>query len=90
MTVVISNMKYTPNPSKIRCSDGSAVVFGDTIAVVTNTEFFSFQYTFYVEESNRECVWQSCDWTISKPSWNIVFSRPAPQTSAVSLGPNRL
>ena len=80
MTVVISNMKYTPNPSKIRCSDGSAVVFGDTIAVVTNTEFFSFQYTFYVEESNRECVWQSCDWTISKPSWNIVFS-PTPTLS---------
>ena len=80
MTVVISNMKYTPNPSKIRCSDGSAVVFGDTIAVVTNTEFFSFQYTFYVEESNRECVWQSCDWTISKPSWNIVFS-PNPTLS---------
>ena len=80
MTVVISNMKYTPNPSKIKCSDWSAVIFGDTIAVVTNTEFFSFQYTFYVEESNRECVWESCNWTISKPSWSIVFS-PTPTLS---------
>ena len=80
MTVVVSNMKYTPNPSKIRCSDGSAVIFGDTIAVVTNTEFFSFQYTFFVEESNRECVWESCDWTISKPSWSIVFN-PTPTLS---------
>ena len=81
MTVIVSNMRYTPNPSKIKCSDGSAVVFGDTIAVVTNTEFFSFQYTFYVEERNRECVWQSCDWTISKPSWTIV---PTPATVSLN------
>ena len=80
LIVKVRDMTYTPNPSKIRCSDGSAVVFGDTIAVVTNTEFFSFQYTFYVEETNRKCVWESCDWTISKPSWNIEFS-PVPVLS---------
>ena len=79
-TYLIENMHYTPNPNGIKCSDASAIVFGDTIAVVTNTEFFSFQYTFYVEETNRECVWQSCNWTISKPSWAIVFN-PVPSLS---------
>ena len=83
------NMKYKPNPNKIKCSDASAVVYSidhldpnvdDTIAVVTNTEFFSFQYTFFVEETNRDCVWQSCDWSISKPSWNIQFN-PVPSLS---------
>ena len=92
-TYYIENMHYTPNPNTIKCSDGSVIVFGlpedpdapvhDTAmcaAVVTNTEFFSFQYTFYIEETNRECVWSSCDWTISKPSWGIEFS-PAPTLS---------
>ena len=80
-TYYIENMKYTPNPSKIQCSDNSAVVFGDTIAVVTNTEFFSFQYSFFVEEDKRECVWDQCTWEISKPSWAIEFN-PVPQTSS--------
>ena len=75
-------LEYSPNPSKIQCSDASAVVYSidpldpnvdDTIAVVTNTEFFSFQYTFFIEETNSECVWDSCYWTISKPSWSIEF-----------------
>jgi hypothetical protein len=79
-TYHIQNMHYTPNPDKIKCSDASAIVFGDTIAVVTNTEFFSFQYTFFVEETNRECVWESCNWTISKPSWAIEFN-PVPALS---------
>ena len=60
-----------PNPTGIRCSEESAVVFGDTIAVVTNTEFFSFQYTFIIKETNPECVWNPCKWEISKPSWTI-------------------
>ena len=76
----IEGMKYTPNPNKIQCSDASAVVFGDTIAVVTNTEFFSFQYSFFVEEDNRECIWDRCSWDISKPSWAIEFD-PTPQIS---------
>ena len=79
-TYHIESMHYTPNPDGIKCSDASAVVYGDTIAVVTNTEFFSFQYTFFVEETNRECVWQSCNWTISKPSWALVFN-PIPSLS---------
>ena len=86
-TYHIESMKYTPNPNKIQCSDASAVVFGppgadaDTIAVVTNTEFFSFQYTFFVEEANRDCIWESCTWEISKPSWAIEFN-PTPQVSS--------
>ena len=92
-TFHIENMHYTPNPNTIKCSDGSAVVFAlpedpdapvqDTAmcaAVVTNTEFFSFQYTFYVEETNRSCVWESCNWSISKPSWAIEFN-PVPIVS---------
>ena len=88
-TVHIQNMKYTPNPNKIKCSDASAVVYSvdplnpnvdDTIAVVTNTEFFSFQYTFYVEETNSNCKWESCNWAINKPSWAIEYN-PEPTLS---------
>ena len=92
-TYHIENMHYTPNPNTIKCSDGSVIMFGlpedpnapvhDTAmcaAVVTNTEFFSFQYTFYIEETNRECVWESCNWSISKPSWAIEFN-PVPTVS---------
>ena len=78
MVVSVTNMKYSPEPSKIVCTTENAVVFGapdsdaDTIAVVTNTEFFSFQYDFMVEEiGHSECIWNSCNWKISKPSWTI-------------------
>ena len=87
MTINVSNMKYTPNPSKVRCTDGSAVVFGvpgsdaDTIAVVTNTEFFSFQYTFFVEETNNLCNWESCEWSINKSSWTL---NPKPVTTSLN------
>ena len=70
MLVTVENMRYTPNPCKIQCTDGSAVVFGDTIAVVTNTEFFSFNYDFSVQETGLS-VWDECVWSISKPSWHI-------------------
>lgn len=70
MRVVVSNMRYTPNPTPIRCTDANAVVFGDTIAVVTETEFFSFNYDFYVMEQGRS-LWDECEWSISKPSWRI-------------------
>ena len=76
-------LHYSPKPAKIRCTDPGAVVYGapdaeaDTIAVVTNTEFFSFQYTFKVEESEHEtCVWDDCIWTIDKPSWAIEYGDP--------------
>ena len=71
------NITYSPSPEKIICTTPSAVVFGmpgaeaDTVAVVTNTEFFSFQYSFYVVEPNRECIWNSCKWSINKPSWSL-------------------
>ena len=71
------SLTYSPLPDKIHCTDPDAVVFGpflDTIAVVTNTEFFAFQYSFEVKESvHPECVWDKCEWSISKPSWTIEF-----------------
>ena len=70
MRVVVTNMRYTPNPTPIQCTDIHAVVSGDTIAVVTETEFFSFNYDFYVMEQGRS-LWDECEWSISKPSWNI-------------------
>ena len=79
MVVTIKDMTYAPNPTKIRCTDEGAVVYGfpyadaDTIAVVTNTEFFSFQYNFRIDENYEECVWDSCHWTISKPSWAVEY-----------------
>ena len=75
MTVTITNLHYEPQPSPIYCTDENAVVYGpnhDTIAVVTNTEFFSFQYIFKVNEAaHSSCIWDNCEWTISKPSWAI-------------------
>jgi hypothetical protein len=82
-------LAYTPIPEKIQCTTPGAVVFGlpnadaDTVAVVTNTEFFSFQYTFRVKESKHnevECPWTHCDWTISKPSWSIEYD-PTPKVN---------
>ena len=78
-TFYIEDMHYKPKLDKLRCTSPGAVVYGlpgateDTVAVVTNTEFFSFQYEFYVEETNQQCVWEGCDWSISKPSWAIEF-----------------
>ena len=85
VTLIISNMKYTPAPDIIRPTQVSTTCFGlpedpnvpDTAmcaAVVTNTEFFSFKYTFYVEETNPKCQWDACTWEISKPSWNITYT----------------
>ena len=71
------SLSYSPNPDRILCTTPDAVVFGpfhDTVAVVTNTEFFSFQYTFKVKEAKHPwCVWDKCIWTISRPSWAIEF-----------------
>ena len=91
MVVTVKDMTYAPDPNNIQCMDEGAIVFGlpenhsipDTAfaaAVVTNTEFFSFQYSFRVEESYEECVWDSCLWNISKPSWAIEYD-PNPKMS---------
>ena len=87
-TFHIENMKYAPNPYNIKPNAAATSWFAlpedpnvpDTAmcsAVVTNTEFFSFQYTFYVEETNSKCLWDNCTWTISKPSWTL---EPTPAT----------
>ena len=81
MKVTVTNMKYTPKPEKFGPSDGATAWFGipedpnvpDTAmcaAVVTNTEFFSFRYQFYVEEDGNS-VWDTCIWNIDKLSWQI-------------------
>ena len=77
----LMNLKYIPVPDTIRPDLASTPCFSlpedpnepDTAmcaAVVTNTEFFSFQYDFYVEESGNS-VWDTCIWSISKLSWQI-------------------
>ena len=87
--VKVTNMKYTPIPDKFGPSSLETSWFGipeeepndptnDTAmcaAVVTNTEFFSFQYQFYVEDAGKS-VWDTCIWDISKTSWHLtpVFS----------------
>ena len=77
----LKNLKYTPVPENIKPNSASTIWFGlpedqnvpDTAmcaAVITNTEFFSFQYTFFVQETGNS-LWDECVWTISKPSWQI-------------------
>ena len=67
-------LSHTPTP-KINCATSGALVYGstlDTVAVVTNTEFFSFQYDFYVEDTlGHFNDWDSCRWSISRPTWAI-------------------
>lgn len=81
MTVTVTNMKYSPQPDYFGPNASSTIWFAlpedpnlpDTAmcaAVVTNTEFFSFQYDFFVRETGRS-LWDDCEWTISKPSWLI-------------------
>ena len=65
------DLDYSPKP-KISCNTQNATVFGDTVAVITNTEFFSFQYDFYVEDTlNHIEDWEYWEWHISQPSWLI-------------------
>ena len=64
-------LDYSPSP-KMGCANSNAVVFGDTIAVVTNTEFFSFPYDFYLQDTLGHINdWDTCEWRISRPSWMI-------------------
>ncbi len=65
-------INYTPAPL-IAYAEDDYFKDGDTIAVITNTEFFSFQYDFYVEdEYDHMDDWDSCIWQINKQSWQIV------------------
>ena len=67
----IHNMQYTPTPV-IAYAEDSYYQNGDTLAVITNTEFFSFQYDFFVEDSlGHFNGWDSCVWHSSKNSWLI-------------------
>ena len=72
-SIVYLNLSLTYSPSpKIHNANNNAVVFGDTIAVVTNTEFFSFQYDFYVEDTLKHTInWNACEWSITMPSWTL-------------------
>ena len=65
------DLTYSPTP-KMNCATNFAEVYGDTVAVVTNTEFFSFQYDFFIEDTLGHINdWEFYDWHISKPSWTI-------------------
>ncbi|MBR5912645.1 MAG: PKD domain-containing protein [Bacteroidales bacterium] len=72
-TYHIEGMKYTPNPTSFIISgvDGEFVIHdNDTIAVVTETEFFSFNYDFTVSEGGAS-LWDECEWGISKSTWDV-------------------
>ena len=63
---------HTPAP-RIAYTEDDYYKDGDTLAVITNTEFFSFQYDFFVEDALGHLnEWDSCVWRISKESWLIV------------------
>ena len=65
------DLVYSPKP-KIKCATPNSVVFGDTVAAVTNTEFFAFQYDFSVEDTLGHIDdWDQVEWRISHPSWAI-------------------
>ena len=65
------DLVYSPNP-KVFCATYNATISDDTVFVVTNTEFFSFQYDFYVEDTLEHIDdWEAYKWHISKPSWII-------------------
>ena len=64
-------LNYTPSPL-IAYAEDNYYKDGDTLAVITNTEFFSFQYDFFVEdELGHINKWDTCVWHINKESWQI-------------------
>jgi len=85
MRVIVENMRYTPKPCLIAPSDsgnsGAIPVNDSTYAVITNTEFFSFNYEFYISETGAS-RWESCEWSISKPTWSIEPSFNASTNSS--------
>ena len=85
MRVIVENMRYTPKPCLIAPSDngdsGAIPVNDSTYAVITNTEFFSFNYEFFIHETGSS-RWESCEWSISKPTWSIEPSFNASTNSS--------
>ena len=73
---------HAPSPSNIRIPDDPYnYQDGDTIPVITNTEFFSFNYDFYIDDILGYIdEWDSCVWNLSKESWLI---EPSPEGAAV-------
>ena len=64
-------LNYTSEPL-IGYAEDDFYKDGDTLAVITNTEFFSFKYDFFVEdEQGHMNDWDSCVWHISKGSWLV-------------------
>ena len=62
---------HTPSPRIAYASD-SYFEDGDTLAVITNTEFFALNYDFFVEDTpGHTNEWDTCIWRISKESWKI-------------------
>ena len=75
-TYQIRDMKYTPSPSKVlfKSLDGDFFLTdNDTVAVVHETEFFTFNYSFTISETG-ESLWDECIWNISKSTWDIEHS----------------
>ena len=75
-TYHIRDMKYTPSPSKVlfKSLDGDFFLTdNDTVAVVHETEFFTFNYSFTISETG-ESLWDECIWNISKSTWDIEHS----------------
>ena len=68
-TLTIRNMRYSPVPV-IRCSDQSIEFPNHPI---TATEFNVNRYTYYASDPKSDATWinDSCQWSISKPSWRI-------------------
>ena len=70
-TYLVQGMRYSATPH-IAYADDDFYHNGDTLAVITNTEFFSFNYDFFIEDSlGHISDWDSCLWHISKQSWMI-------------------
>jgi len=64
-------LNHTPSPI-IAYTEDDYYKDGDTLAVITNTEFFSFKYDFFVEDDLGHINdWDSSVWHISKDSWMI-------------------
>lgn len=74
-TYYIENMKYTPSVGLFDAGDagesGAIKINDSTYTVITNTEFFSFNYSFNISETGKS-KWTSCEWeNTNKPTWII-------------------
>ena len=75
-------VNHVPMPT-IAYADDDYYKNGDTLAVITYSEFNSFHYDFFVEdELGHISDWDSCVWRISKESWTILPNPPEYQNEA--------